>query len=222
LTFIATFRRGRLPRGRTLLHEIEEARSGRDSGTVRALFDLLGTRGEAVAQEDQAFTFHGDVSVQVIDCEFTLRATNGPVRIGDTKEGTFATRVVKVLEAPVGHMVNSEGASGEKQIWGKRADWVDYSSTVAGEKLGIAIFDHPSNPKHPTYWHARGYGLFAANPLGEREFYNDRTRDGSVTIPAGGTLVLRYRYSFTRATSAKPKQPRPTGNMPTRCDCRGR
>ena len=57
-----------------------------------------------------------------------------------------------------------------KPIWGKRADWVDYYGNVAGEIVGIAIFDHPKNLRHPTYWHARSYGLLAANPFGLREF----------------------------------------------------
>jgi hypothetical protein len=123
--------------------------------------------------------------------------------MGDTKEGTFAIRVVKALEAPVGHMLNSEGAVGEKEIWGKRARWVDYSGTVEGEKLGLAIFDHPKNPKYPTYWHARGYGLFAVNPFGEHDFCNDPTRDGSLTIPPGQTLTLRYRVFIHHGDAAE-------------------
>ncbi len=90
-------------------------------------------------------------------------------------------------------MLNSEGKVGEEAIWGKRADWVDYSGVVAGEDLGIAIFDNPANIKHPTYWHARDYGLFAANPFGEHDFYKDPKRDGSVTISQGQSLTLRYR-----------------------------
>jgi len=183
-----------LPYGRTVLRKLEEIQGGAESGTIRALFNLVGPAGKVVAQEDQAFTFRGDASTRVIDCAFTIRATNGPVKMEDTKEGTFAIRVVKALEESSGmKMTDSEGRVGEKQIWGKRANWVDYSGTVEGHKLGISIFDNPSNLKHPTYWHARGYGLFAVNPFGERDFYNDKTRDGSVTIPPGGTLVLRYR-----------------------------
>jgi hypothetical protein len=90
-------------------------------------------------------------------------------------------------------MLNSEGKVGEKDIWGKRANWVDYSANVDGESLGIAIFDNPANIKHPTYWHARDYGLFAVNPFGEHDFYNDPKRDGSVTISTGQSLTLRYR-----------------------------
>jgi hypothetical protein len=90
-------------------------------------------------------------------------------------------------------MVNANGASGEKGIWGKRAEWVDYYGRVAGEDVGIAVFDHPRNLRAPTYWHARAYGLLAANPFGVKAFTRDRRQDGRYPIPAGGTLVLRYR-----------------------------
>jgi hypothetical protein len=125
--------------------------------------------------------------------------------MGDTKEGTFAIRVVKALEEPAVRMADSDGRVGEKQIWGKRAKWVDYSGSVEGEKVGIAIFDHPSNPKYPTYWHARGYGLFAVNPFGERDFYNDKARDGSLTIPAGKSLTFRYRALIHHGDASEAK-----------------
>mgnify|MGYP001073395924 FL=1 len=70
---------------------------------------------------------------------------------------------------------------------------MDYSTVVGDEKVGVTIIDHPGNPKYPTYWHARGYGLCAANPFGERDFLKDKTRDGSLTVPAGGSLTFRYR-----------------------------
>jgi len=97
-------------------------------------------------------------------------------------------------------MLNSEGKVGEKEIWGKRADWVDYSRVVAGEKLGIA---NPTNIKHPTYWHAREYGLFKVNAFGEHDFYNDPKSDGSVTIPAGQSLTLRYRVLIHHGDAAE-------------------
>lgn len=113
--------------------------------------------------------------------------------MGDTKEGTFGIRLRKELNSPPGHMVNSKGGQGEKEIWGKRADWVDYYGQVDGEEVGIAVLDSPKSFRHPTYWHARGYGLLAANPFGLREFSNDPNEDGSWTIPVGKTLVFRYR-----------------------------
>ncbi len=179
--------------GRTVFHKLDQIIGGTDSGTLRATFDLVKPEGTTIAEESQAYTFRGDENSRTIDCEFTIHASEGPIEIGDTKEGTFAIRVAKALDSPPGHMVNSAGATGEKGIWGKRADWVDYSGNVAGEDVGIAIFDHPENFRHPTYWHARGYGLLAANPFGVREFMHDRRQDGRYTIPAGGSLILRYR-----------------------------
>ena len=179
--------------GRTVFRELEQMRSGVEYGAVRARFDLLTSGGNAVAAETQAYAFSGDENVRIVDCEFTIHADHGPVRIGDTKEGTFAVRLVKGLEPPAGHMVNSEGAAGEKAIWGRRADWVDFHGNVAGENVGLAVFDHPENLRHPTYWHARRYGLLAANPFGLKEFLHDRHQDGSYVIPAGGSLALRYR-----------------------------
>jgi hypothetical protein len=64
---------------------------------------------------------------------------------------------------------------------------------VAGEALGVAIFDHPANPRHPTYWHSRGYGLFAANPFGIRDFERDKTKSGDLALAAGEKLRFRYR-----------------------------
>ena len=194
-----------LPKGRTVFRQLEQATGGPDAGRIRAGFDLVGPDGKKIAEETQAYTLRGDSTSRTVDCEFIIRATAGPVKMGDTKEGTFAIRVVKALEEPNGTMLNSEGKIGEKQIWGKRADWVDYSGVVAGEKLGIAIFDNPANIKHPTYWHARGYGLFAVNPFGEHDFYNDPKRDGSVTIPAGGSLTLRYRVYIHHGDAQEAK-----------------
>lgn len=194
-----------LPKGRTVFSKLESAESGADSGTIKAEFDLVGPDGKTLGRETQEYTFRGDSSTRTIDCTFTIHANHGPLKMGDTKEGTFAIRVVKALEAPNGNMLNSNGGVGEKQIWGKRADWVDYSGRVGDEDLGIAIFDNPANPKHPTYWHAREYGLFAVNPFGEHDFYNDPKRDGSITIPAGGTLTLRYRVLIHRGDASAAK-----------------
>jgi hypothetical protein len=90
-------------------------------------------------------------------------------------------------------MVNSNGQEGEPQCWGKRANWVDVFGEVEGENLGVAIFDHPSNPQHPTYWHVRGYGLLAANIFGVRAFERNPAMNGSRTLAPGETMSFRYR-----------------------------
>ena len=180
--------------GRTVMAKIEEVKGGADSGTLRALFHLVGPSGRVIADETQSFVFSGDAQTRIIDCEFVITANHGaPVTLGDTKEGTFALRLVKALNVPPGNMVNSKGAVGEKEVWGKRADWVDYDGKVGNEDVGVAIFDSPKSFRHPTYWHARGYGLFAANPFGIREFTNNPNNDGSWTIRQNKSLAFRYR-----------------------------
>jgi hypothetical protein len=83
--------------------------------------------------------------------------------------------------------------AGEKQLWGKPSNWCDYSGEVNGEKVGIAILDHPDNPRHPVRWHARAYGLFAANPFGLSVFTGDKSQNGATVIEAGQSLRYRYR-----------------------------
>ena len=179
--------------GRQVFRKLDEMRGGPQSGELKASFDLVGPDGKPFAEETQSFTFRGDGERRVVDCAFTVTATHGPVKFGDSKEGTFAIRVAPELTEPKVRMLNSSGLVGEKEIWGKRADWVDYMGTVAGEKLGITIFDNPQNLRHPSTWHARGYGLFAVNPFGESYFYHDPKRNGSYTIAPGQSLTLRYR-----------------------------
>lgn len=180
--------------GRTVLRKLEEVQGGPESGTLRADFNLVGPRGRVIAEEMQTYVFRGDARTRTIDCEFVIRADHGSdVTMGDTKEGAFGVRLVKALNSPPARMVNSNGAVGEKEVWGKRADWVDYDGVVNGEEVGIAIFDSPRSFHHPTYWHARGYGLFAANPFGIREFTNDPKQDGSWTIPQHQSLTFCYR-----------------------------
>jgi hypothetical protein len=179
--------------GRMVFRKLQEMHAGPGSGTIRAEFDLVGPDGRPFAQETQQYTFRGNKDSRTIDCEFVIQANHGPVKMGDTKEGTFAIRVAKQLDSPPGHMVNSEGGEGEPQIWGKRANWVDYGGVIDGQVLGIAIFDSPDSFRHPTYWHARGYGLFAANPFGIKEFTRNPAQDGSYTIPDGQSVRFRYR-----------------------------
>jgi Family of unknown function (DUF6807) len=179
--------------GKTLLRKIEDLQAGPNQGVLRASFDLVEPGGRVIAQEDQAYSFRGDENSRIVDCEFTLIANGGAdLTIGDTKEGTFGLRLAPELNSPPGHIVNSEGAEGQN-VWGKRADWVDYYGTVDGEDVGVAILDSPKSFRHPTYWHARPYGLAAANPFGIREFTNDPEQDGSWTIPQKKSVTFRYR-----------------------------
>jgi Family of unknown function (DUF6807) len=179
--------------GHMVFQKLDEIRGGPVAGTIRAEFDLMTPHNRAIARETQSFTFSGDDQSRTIDCEFVIHADHGPVDFGDTKEGTFAIRVAPELNSPPGHMVDSNGAEGEKGIWGTRANWVDYYGIVGGEPVGVAIFDGPESFRHPTYWHARAYGLFAANPFGISYFSKDLSQNGSWSIREGQSIVFRYR-----------------------------
>jgi hypothetical protein len=179
--------------GRIVLKRIKRLAPGNATGTIEADFDWLAPDGSVLLTESRTMTVHSHRALRVIDFDIQLTGVQ-KARFGDTKEGTFAIRVAESMnEAHTGRLVNSEGASGEKNVWGKRAPWADYSGQVEGEALGIAIFDHPSSFRHPTYWHARAYGLFAANVFGERDFTGDKSRDGSAVLEPGATWRFRYR-----------------------------
>lgn len=179
--------------GRIVLSKIENLTSGKQSGVIDASFDWRDPSGNTLLTEARQMTFYDQPKIRTIDFDILLTAREKVV-FGDTKEGTFALRVASPFEEPHGgKMVDSQGRAGEKQIWGKRADWVDFYGVVDGEALGIAMFDSPTNPRHPTWWHARAYGLFAVNIFGLRDFENDKTKDGSLTLAPGETLRFRYR-----------------------------
>jgi len=180
--------------GLVVLKKIVEMQGGPQSGTLRVLLDWQGPDGRTVINEDRRMVFSGGKDTRSIDFDVMLSAPSKAV-FGDTKEGFFALRLRDELteEKGTGWMINAAGQSGMKQVWGKRSPWVDYDGTVEGRKVGIAIFDHPGNPHYPTWWHARDYGLFAANPFGEKDFTGDKTKNGSVTVEAGQSLHFRYR-----------------------------
>lgn len=189
-------------KGKIVLQKVLGVRGGDQQGALEVSFDWLDPAGKPILTEHRTMIFHSDPRCRILDFDIRLTALE-KVKFGDTKEGTFALRLAPSLEEPArgapeslprtGRMVNAEGLEGERQAWGKRSPWMDYFGEVEGEKLGVAIFDHPANPKHPTFWHSRSYGLFAANIFGERDFMADKTRDGSLTLDPGGSLRLRYR-----------------------------
>ncbi len=184
-----------LPVGRVAIKSAPRMKSENDAGTIGADFNLVAPGDKIIGTISQQYTFRRIGNNIVIDVRAAVLADQGgQLKMGDTEEGLLGFRFADEFKEDRGATLsNSEGLKGTDQIWGKRARWVDYSTSIKGEKVGVAIFDHPRNPKHPTYWHARGYGLNAANPFGEHDFRNDKSIDGSVTIPPGGILTFRYR-----------------------------
>ena len=101
----------------------------------------------------------------------------------------------KDIAEPVrtGKILNGQNKTTEKNTWGKRSEWVDYSGQLDGKTYGVAVLDNPSNPRFPTYWHVRGYGLLAVNVFGVHDFEGNAASDGSLTIRPGQPLRFRYR-----------------------------
>ena len=189
-------------KGKVVLERVVKAAGGKKSGTITATFAWKIPSGETLLVETRTMTFYSDPRLRQFDFESTL-SPQQDVTFGDTKEGMFAIRLAAALEEEqpkgiaepkrTGTMVNAQNKKGEKNVWGKRSEWVDYYGQLEGSTVGIAVFDHPGNPRQPTYWHARGYGLLANNIFGLRDFENDKSRDGSLTIRPGQPLRFRYR-----------------------------
>ena len=180
-------------KGKVVLAKVNKISSGRRSGYIDATFDWEIPGGETILTETRRMTFYSDPVLRTIDFDATL-SPQVEVTFGDTKEGMFAIRVADAMdEDHGGKLVNAQNKSGEKNVWGKRSEWCDYSGKVNGQELGIAIMDNPGNPRQPTYWHARAYGLFAAQIFGWHDFLNDKSQDGKLTIRPGQPLRFRYR-----------------------------
>ena len=165
--------------------------------------------GKLIATDDTTLRFRGNATARTLDYEVTIHAQpDTPLVLGDNKDGTMSIRVAQWMNAPrkdKGKDVPGRGtiitANGDRNgaAWGKRAPWCDYSAPKDGKTYGIAIFDHPQNLRHPTWWMAREYGLFAANPFGQKDFEpaaKHPVGKGDHTVAAGGKLTLRYRFYF--------------------------
>lgn len=195
--------------GRIILERILETRDG-PAGLLRTRSRWESADGTALLTDETAVRIIREGNVTRLDYEVHLLATHGPVTLGDTEEGTMAVRVNEALRvthgkgkdkrAGTGRLVNANGDTGVP-AWGKRAAWVDYSGPLpSGQVIGIALLEHPANPRHPTWWHARDYGLLSANPFGRHDFekLKEQPHAGDLSLPAGGELVLRYRLVFHR------------------------
>ncbi len=200
--------------------EIEEAVSGTPARlALRA--EWLDARERVHLLETTRFVLAASEDRHVIDRQTTLEATERPVDLVDDKEGLVAIRVANELELPgedeievissvdndayrthrvsgtanrSGTYLSSEGASGAG-VWGTRGEWMRLSGTINGEDLSITMMDHPANPGAPTHWHARGYGLFAANPLG-RAAFDEGTPPLQYTLDVGDSMTFTYRIAI--------------------------
>ncbi len=162
---------------------------------VTADLSMVTPKGETLGSVREQFTIRDSAQLRLIDAEIAVLADHGQaLTFGDTDDGGFAFRLSEAFrEDRSALLINSEGQRGTKAIWGKPAKWTDYSAEVEGQPCGVAMFDHPSNLRHPTRWHARGYSLNAANPFGLKSFTGDSAKDGSHTVAEGGKITFTYR-----------------------------
>lgn len=192
--------------GRIVHDGFAEVKSGRNAGVIRSRNKWVAADGKVICTDELTVRVHNrPASERVLDYEITIHASEGELTFGDTKEGTMAIRLAETMRLkpnkenagkPTGSIVNSEGVR-DGATWSKRAAWCDYYGPAEGRTVGVAVFDHPQNPRHPTWWHVRDYGLFAANPFGRHDFEKlpDKTA-GNLVVPAGQSVTFRYRFYF--------------------------
>ena len=214
----------------TILHRaVRRAQSGSGEGTLEVTADWVDSHGTPLLREDTRFVFRAGPGLRAVDRITTLTAAGGgPVTFTDNKEGLIGLRVARALEQPAntpevftdaaGHattvpMLNNAGVTGRYRsseglegdsVWGTRGRWTMLTGVVEGEPVTLAILDHPGNVGFPTYWHARGYGLFAANPLGEKVFTNGKS-ERNFRLAPGQSTTFRHRILILSGT-ATPDQ----------------
>jgi len=179
---------------------------GRGKGTLSTLMNWVGADGRVVLSESRDMVFIAEPNEYAIDVDIRLRAVGRKVVFKDTKEGMFAIRVTDWMreDGGTGQYLSSNGDQSpvNDNIWGKRAEWVRVQGQSDGTTVGIAIFNHPSSVNYPTYWHARPYGLFSANPLGRYAFEKKRNPETAkrlnFTLNAGQTAHFVYEGRRTK------------------------
>ena len=209
----------REPEGGVIEHvSFDELKEGAGKAVIIDRCRWLDPSGRELLAERTEYHFIARVSLRIIDRVTTLTATGGDIEMRDTKEGMFGIRVARQLELPsgpeetltligaegnpvtvkgysgydiTGNYRSSEGITGSS-VWGTRARWMLLYGNIGNEKVSLAICDHPGNINYPTFWHARGYGLFAANPLGAKDFTQGK-ESLNFRIRAGDSAVFRYR-----------------------------
>ena len=196
--------------GEIKLVDIEQKSEGEGEASLVTKSTWIDSAGHELLSEKTEYHFIAEDSLRIIDRITTLTATsNEPILFKDTKEGMFGIRVARQLELPddnvatsqsgipnpadsrTGNYRSSEGITGAG-VWSTRARWMNLYGAIGDEKISLVICDHPENISYPTYWHARGYGLFAANPLGVKDFTKG-AEELNHTLSKGESLTFRYR-----------------------------
>ena len=180
-------------RGFTKLYE------GPVAGGFTEAIDWTDADRQTNMTETRRMTFYDTPSrLRLIDYSVTLHASRGEVTLGDTKEGgLLSVRVASSMdvtgEPDGGRFQNSVGGILEKEAWGKRASWCDYTGPTDAGWRGVCFMDHMRNPRYPTHWHVRNYGLMTANCIGLHDFTGDPSQRDDLVIPEGESCSWTWR-----------------------------
>lgn len=214
----------RAPKMGTIHHRrVLETKNGVDRGELKVESEWVAPHGAVLVREQTHFIFGATKDTRTIERITQLTARDRRVVFRDNKEGTIGIRVARGLEQPsttpevftdasgkptkvpvldntgvTGLYTSSEGLKGDA-VWGTRGRWVALHGTVDAEPVALLMLDHPSNPNFPTYWHARGYGLFAANPLG-RKVFDEKQPELTLTLEPGQSTTFRHRVVILSGT----------------------
>ncbi len=201
----------KFPVGKIEHEKFIKVQGGEKEGVITDQLRWVAPDGSVPLTSVQSFRVQATPE-RIIDYSITLTAGEKDVLFGDTKEGTMAMRIAESMrlvgydKKPGAGKIASATGDVDGKVWGKKAAWVDYSGPVDGKIVGIAIFDSPNNLRHPTRWHARDYGLFAANPFCEHEMDKAQPAGaGDFKLEAGKSLTLSYRIILHEGDAAQAK-----------------
>ncbi len=185
--------------GKIIHQKFTKKQTSTNGVTLQTLNHWNDSKGKTICTDTTEIKFHKIKDAFAIDYAVTIHASHGHVTFGDTKEGSMGIRTHPALrlkgKVAKGKAQNSEGHK-NRDLWGKRAKWVDYWGPINGKTVGIAIFDHPQNPRYPTWWHARDYGLVAANAFGVHNFERKKRGTGDFKIKSGSSTTFKFRFLF--------------------------
>jgi hypothetical protein len=191
--------------GHIVWQDLTAAINGDKKGTLSFVANWVSEKGSLVLVERRKMVFYSEPSdCRMFDVELELEARQRVV-FEDHDDALMGMRLNPAFDQKRGgRLVNAEGGVNEEGVRGKRSPWIDWTTDLGGEKIGVAIFDHPSNYNYPTRWHVRSFGFLDANPFAQREF-DKSLPDGSHPLEKGEKLRMRYRILIHPAgTDVKP------------------
>jgi hypothetical protein len=211
--------------GSIVHRSVRSVKSGSGEGVLETTEEWVGPDNAALLREDTRYVFRASLGARTIERITTLTALDKEVKFTDNKEGVLAIRVARSLEHPSlqpekftdaqgnvtpvarldtsgvhGHYLSSEGKQGD-DVWGTRGKWTVLHGDVGGTPVSLAILDHPKNWGYPTYWHARGYGLFAANSLGQKSLTNGKAEATDYKLAPKASVTFRHQVVILDGTA---------------------